>query len=78
MIRKSAHTEAEKLKEQHHSAQHSHTQYLLASHWLLFELWGFNDPLYLTWPLTEIVDEHKTSLCQRASGGSWISKPKNE
>jgi hypothetical protein len=37
MICISAHPEAEKLKEQHHTAQHAHTQILLALHWLLFE-----------------------------------------
>jgi hypothetical protein len=37
-----AHPEAEKLEEQHHNAQHSHTPFSLALHWLLFELWGLN------------------------------------
>jgi hypothetical protein len=40
MLRTSAHPEAEKLEEQHHNAQHAHTQLFLALHWLLFELWG--------------------------------------
>jgi hypothetical protein len=38
----SAHPEAEKLEEQHRNAQHAHTPFLLALHWLLFELWGLN------------------------------------
>jgi hypothetical protein len=40
MICTSAHPEAEKLEEQHHNARHAHTRFLLAMHWLLFELWG--------------------------------------
>jgi hypothetical protein len=39
--------EAEKLEEKHHNAQHAHTPYLLALHWLLFELWGLSTLLYL-------------------------------
>jgi hypothetical protein len=39
MIRTSAHPEAEKPDEQHHNAQRSYTQFLIAPHWLLFELW---------------------------------------
>jgi hypothetical protein len=42
MICISAHPEAEKLEEQHRNAQHAHTVFLLALHWLLFELWGLN------------------------------------
>jgi ribonuclease I len=41
----SAHPEAEKLEEQHHNAQHAHTpffRFLLALHWLLFEIWGLS------------------------------------
>jgi hypothetical protein len=40
MMRISAHPEAEKPEEQHHNAQHPHTQFFLALNWLLFELWG--------------------------------------
>jgi hypothetical protein len=39
MICIAAHPEAEKPEEQHHNAQHAHTQFLLALPWLLFELW---------------------------------------
>jgi hypothetical protein len=42
MICISAHPEAEKLEEQLHNTQHAHTPFLLALHWLLFELWGLN------------------------------------
>jgi hypothetical protein len=42
MICISAHPEAEKLEEQHHNAQYAHTSFLLALHWLIFELWGLN------------------------------------
>jgi hypothetical protein len=42
MISISAHPEAEKLEEQHHNAQYAQTPFLLAVHWLLFELWGFS------------------------------------
>jgi hypothetical protein len=39
IIRISAQPEAGKQEEQHHNAQHAHTQFLLALNWLLFELW---------------------------------------
>jgi hypothetical protein len=42
MLRISAHPEAKKMEEQHHNAQYAHTQFSLAQHWLLFELWELN------------------------------------
>jgi hypothetical protein len=36
----SAHSEAEKLEEQHHNAQHAHKLLIISLHWLLFKLWG--------------------------------------
>jgi hypothetical protein len=39
-MRISAHPEAEKPEEQHHNAQHAHTQFFACMRWLLFELWG--------------------------------------